>query len=86
MLILHLFWLFLLCERFFIDCLYGSLLLVNRWRAPSKFDPVKSPMLFFEKNQPLIPPVLPAVGLDKVLKHVVQSPSAFSFHVIFKLP
>uniref|UniRef100_A0A6M2F3S5 Uncharacterized protein n=1 Tax=Populus davidiana TaxID=266767 RepID=A0A6M2F3S5_9ROSI len=41
------------------------------WWAPSKFDPVKSPMLFFEKNQPLIPPVLPAVGLDKVLKHMI---------------
>lgn len=42
-----------------------------RWWAPSKFDPVKSPMLFFEKGLPVIPPVPPAVGLDMVLKHMV---------------
>ncbi|KAF2294247.1 hypothetical protein GH714_008582 [Hevea brasiliensis] len=27
------------------------------WWAPSKFDPVKSPMLFFERGQPVIPPL-----------------------------
>ncbi|XP_021300154.1 protein trichome birefringence-like 13 [Herrania umbratica] len=42
------------------------------WRAPSKFDPVKSPMLFFEKGLPVIPPVPPDVGLDKVLKHMIR--------------
>ncbi|KAG7030920.1 Protein trichome birefringence-like 13 [Cucurbita argyrosperma subsp. argyrosperma] len=41
------------------------------WWAPSKFDPVKSPMLFFEKGQPIIPPVPPDVGLDKVLQHMI---------------
>ncbi|KAJ4848745.1 Protein trichome birefringence-like 13 [Turnera subulata] len=41
------------------------------WWAPSKFDPVKSPMLFFEKNQPVIPPIPPDVGLDKVLEHMI---------------
>ncbi|PQM42750.1 protein trichome birefringence-like 13 [Prunus yedoensis var. nudiflora] len=28
------------------------------WWAPSKFDPTKSPMLFFEKGQPVLPPVM----------------------------
>ncbi|KAL5537959.1 hypothetical protein UlMin_044092 [Ulmus minor] len=42
------------------------------WWAPSKFDPVKSPMLFFEKGQPVIPPISPDVGLDMVLKHMVS--------------
>ncbi|KAJ0077762.1 hypothetical protein Patl1_37284 [Pistacia atlantica] len=42
------------------------------WWAPSKFDPVKSPMLFFEKDQPIIPPISPDVGLDKVLKHTIH--------------
>ncbi|KAM1006724.1 hypothetical protein FF1_003386 [Malus domestica] len=42
------------------------------WWAPSKFDPTKSPMLFFEKGQPVIPPVLPNVGLDMVLNHMVM--------------
>ncbi|XP_022990908.1 protein trichome birefringence-like 13 [Cucurbita maxima] len=41
------------------------------WWAPSKFDPVKSPMLFFEMGQPIIPPVPPDVGLDKVLQHMI---------------
>ncbi|KAK4563546.1 hypothetical protein RGQ29_005892 [Quercus rubra] len=41
------------------------------WWAPSKFDPVKSPMLFFEKGEPIIPPIPPHVGLDMVLKHMV---------------
>ncbi|XP_030481229.2 protein trichome birefringence-like 13 isoform X2 [Cannabis sativa] len=42
------------------------------WWAPSKFDPVKSPMLFFERAQPVIPPVSPEAGLDMVLKHMVK--------------
>ncbi|KAA0044303.1 protein trichome birefringence-like 13 [Cucumis melo var. makuwa] len=42
------------------------------WWAPSKFDPVKSPMLFFEKSLPVIPPVPPDVGLDMVLKHMIS--------------
>ncbi|KAH1040526.1 hypothetical protein J1N35_042269 [Gossypium stocksii] len=42
------------------------------WWAPSKFDPVKSPMLFFEKGLPVIPPIPPDLGLDKVLNHVVE--------------
>ncbi|XP_041011662.1 protein trichome birefringence-like 13 isoform X2 [Juglans microcarpa x Juglans regia] len=41
------------------------------WWAPSKFDPVKSPMLFFKKGLPVIPPIPPDVGLDMVLKHMV---------------
>ncbi|KAK7319545.1 hypothetical protein RJT34_04267 [Clitoria ternatea] len=42
------------------------------WWAPSKFDPVKSPMLFFKKGQPLIPPLHPDQGLDIVLKLMIQ--------------
>ncbi|KAL6347723.1 hypothetical protein AAG906_026252 [Vitis piasezkii] len=42
------------------------------WWAPSKFDPVKSPMLFFENGLPLIPPLPPHVGLDLVLKHMIS--------------
>ncbi|KAG6576895.1 Protein trichome birefringence-like 13, partial [Cucurbita argyrosperma subsp. sororia] len=55
------------------------------WWAPSKFDPVKSPMLFFEKGLPVIPPVPPDVGLDMVLKHMISyvekimPPSAIKF-------
>ncbi|KAF5733245.1 protein trichome birefringence-like 13 [Tripterygium wilfordii] len=41
------------------------------WWAPSKFDPLKSPMIFFENGHPVIPPLHPHVGLDKVLKHMV---------------
>lgn len=42
------------------------------WWAPSKFDPVKSPMLFFEKGMPIMPPIAPDVGLDMVLKHMIS--------------
>lgn len=42
-----------------------------RWWAPAKFDPVKSPMLFFEKGNPVVPPLSPDSGLDMVLKHMV---------------
>ncbi|KAJ1403680.1 PMR5 N-terminal domain [Sesbania bispinosa] len=41
------------------------------WWAPSKFDPEKSPMLFFKKGQPVIPPILPDQGLDMVLEHMI---------------
>ncbi|KAL3538757.1 hypothetical protein ACH5RR_002123 [Cinchona calisaya] len=42
------------------------------WWAPSKFDPVKSPLLFFEKGTPVMPPIPPDVGLDMVLKHMIS--------------
>ncbi|KAJ4980710.1 hypothetical protein NE237_031547 [Protea cynaroides] len=42
------------------------------WWAPSKFDPIKSPMLFFEKDLPVIPPINPEDGLDMVLKHMIS--------------
>ncbi|KAK2648812.1 hypothetical protein Ddye_016301 [Dipteronia dyeriana] len=42
------------------------------WWAPSKFHPTKSPMLFFEKDQPVIPPIPPDVGLNEVLKHMIH--------------
>lgn len=43
------------------------------WRAPSKFDPVKSPMLFFEKGFPVMPPPASVdIGLHMVLKHMVS--------------
>lgn len=53
---------------------FHDILIVNTghwWWAPSKFDPVKSPMLFFENGQPVIPPIPPDAGLDKVLKHMI---------------
>ncbi|KAK9001557.1 hypothetical protein V6N11_083338 [Hibiscus sabdariffa] len=39
--------------------------LSRAWWAPSKFNPIKSPMLFFEKGMPVIPLIPPDVGLDK---------------------
>uniref|UniRef100_A0A7N0TML3 Trichome birefringence-like N-terminal domain-containing protein n=1 Tax=Kalanchoe fedtschenkoi TaxID=63787 RepID=A0A7N0TML3_KALFE len=42
------------------------------WWAPSKFDPVKSPMLFFKAGQPVIPPRTPDAGLDMVLEHMIR--------------
>ncbi|XP_022899146.1 protein trichome birefringence-like 13 isoform X2 [Olea europaea var. sylvestris] len=42
------------------------------WWAPSKFDPIKSPMLFFEKGIPVMPPAPPHVGLDMVLSHMIS--------------
>ncbi|KAL5080370.1 hypothetical protein RYX36_008791 [Vicia faba] len=42
----------------------------NGWWAPSKFDPVNSPMLFFKNGQPVIPPLRPDQGLDMVLEHM----------------
>ncbi|RDY07833.1 Protein trichome birefringence-like 13, partial [Mucuna pruriens] len=41
------------------------------WWAPSKFDPVKSPMFFFKNGQPVIPPIRPDQGLDMVLEHMI---------------
>ncbi|GLT47581.1 hypothetical protein SLA2020_212680 [Shorea laevis] len=41
------------------------------WFAPSKFDPVKSPMLFFEKGLPVLPPIPPNAGLEKALRHMI---------------
>ncbi|KAL4338820.1 hypothetical protein HN51_049055 [Arachis hypogaea] len=41
------------------------------WWAPSKFDPVKSPMLFFKKGQPVLPPLPPDQGLDMALEHMI---------------
>ncbi|CAM8906982.1 unnamed protein product [Rhodiola kirilowii] len=41
------------------------------WWAPSKFDPIKSPMLFFKGGQPFNPPRMPADGLDMVLEHMI---------------
>lgn len=59
------------CNIFCLSIVLGILVFVHRWWAPAKFDPVKSPMLFFEKDKPVIPPVQPNVGLDMVLKHMV---------------
>ncbi|KAF7008316.1 hypothetical protein CFC21_023093 [Triticum aestivum] len=41
------------------------------WWSSSKFDPIQSPMLFFEKGKPIIPPLLPPEGLDLTLKHMI---------------
>lgn len=41
------------------------------WWAPSKFDPVNSPMLFFEKGMPIFPLVPPDVGIGLTLKHMI---------------
>uniref|UniRef100_A0A453BFS3 Trichome birefringence-like C-terminal domain-containing protein n=1 Tax=Aegilops tauschii subsp. strangulata TaxID=200361 RepID=A0A453BFS3_AEGTS len=41
------------------------------WWSSSKFDPIQSPMLFFEKGKPIIPPLLPPQGLDLTLKHMI---------------
>ncbi|KAD4179229.1 hypothetical protein R6Q59_022761 [Mikania micrantha] len=42
------------------------------WWAPSKFDPVKSPMLFHENGEPLMPPLSPELGLDVVLRKMIS--------------
>ncbi|GKV24293.1 hypothetical protein SLEP1_g33920 [Rubroshorea leprosula] len=41
------------------------------WFAPSKFDPAKSPMLFFENDLPVLPPIPPNAGLEKALRHMI---------------
>ncbi|KAK4476958.1 hypothetical protein RD792_016128 [Penstemon davidsonii] len=42
------------------------------WWAPSKLDPLKSPMLFFKKGVPVIPAIPPDASLDMVLEHMVS--------------
>ncbi|XP_057815610.2 protein trichome birefringence-like 13 isoform X2 [Cryptomeria japonica] len=54
---------------------YHNILILNTghwWWAPAKFDPVKSPMLFFEKGQPILPPISPEEGLDMVLHNMID--------------
>ncbi|KAG6505811.1 protein trichome birefringence-like 13 isoform X1 [Zingiber officinale] len=41
------------------------------WWAPSKFDPVQSPMLFFENGLPVLPPVTPEIGFSLALRHMI---------------
>eukprot|EP00250_Pteridium_aquilinum_P007677 c17348_g2_i1 orf=79-1509(+) len=41
------------------------------WWAPGKFDPLKSPMLFFDGGEPIIPTKSPEEGLDLVLKNML---------------
>ncbi|OIV94579.1 hypothetical protein TanjilG_25641 [Lupinus angustifolius] len=53
---------------------YHDILILNTghwWWAPAKFDPVKSPMLFFKKGEPVIPLLSPERGLDMVLEHMI---------------
>lgn len=54
---------------------YHDVLIMNTghwWWAPTKFDPVKSPMLFFEKGKPILPLKTPEEGLDMVLKNMIN--------------
>ncbi|KAG7579099.1 PMR5 N-terminal domain [Arabidopsis thaliana x Arabidopsis arenosa] len=54
---------------------FHDILILNTghwWWAPSKFDPLKSPMLFFEGGRPILPPIPPAAGLDRVLNNMVN--------------
>ncbi|KAI3957084.1 hypothetical protein MKX01_004375 [Papaver californicum] len=54
---------------------FHDILILNTghwWWAPSKFDPIKSPMLFFEKGLPVIPPIRPDFGLDMVLSNMAE--------------
>ncbi|KAH9314168.1 hypothetical protein KI387_022795 [Taxus chinensis] len=54
---------------------YHDILILNTghwWWAPVKFDPVKSPMLFFEKDQPILPTKSPEEGLDMALQNMVD--------------
>lgn len=59
--------------------LYSLVGLIHRWWAPSKFDPVQSPMLFFENGVPVIPPIPPPLGMDKALKFMVWMLVACNF-------
>ncbi|XP_024517733.1 protein trichome birefringence-like 13 isoform X1 [Selaginella moellendorffii] len=42
------------------------------WFAPEKFNPVTSPMLFFENGKPIVPPKSPREGLDLTLKYMLS--------------
>ncbi|KAF3334319.1 protein trichome birefringence-like 13 [Carex littledalei] len=42
------------------------------WWAPSKFDPIQSPMLFFQNGTPVIPPLTPPLGMELALKHMLM--------------
>lgn len=42
------------------------------WWAPSKFDPIWSPMLFFEKGIPVLPPLPPVVAIGITLRHMIS--------------
>ncbi|KAL0911395.1 hypothetical protein M5K25_019533 [Dendrobium thyrsiflorum] len=42
------------------------------WWAPSKFDPIWSPMLFFEKGTPVLPTIPLDVGISITLKHMIS--------------
>ncbi|KAL5988317.1 Protein trichome birefringence-like 13 [Asimina triloba] len=67
---------------------FHDILILNTghwWWAPSKFDPIQSPMLFFEKGSPVLPPIPPQHGLDMALRHMIlfvesmTRPSAIKF-------
>ncbi|KAG0477355.1 hypothetical protein HPP92_014196 [Vanilla planifolia] len=52
---------------------FHDILVINTghwWWAPSKFDPLRSPLLFFEKGMPVIPPLPPHIGFGITLKHM----------------
>lgn len=53
---------------------FHDILILNTghwWWAPEKFDPVKSPMFFFNRGEPIVPTLSPEKGLDLVLKNML---------------
>ncbi|CAA6663019.1 unnamed protein product [Spirodela intermedia] len=52
------------------------------WWAPSKFDPIESPMLFFEGGKPILPVLSPEDGLDVALKHMIAYVERVGRHAI----